>query len=126
MFSSTVFIELPRRRLGFRYSLGELKIHSHQYQGMVIDADQRIGSLFGLKTKLILKYERGVEDRLALIPEGRVKYSTTTTSHVSVSVELDTAWTTHAYQVDEVLGRLIDNGSLQSKLFLCYLHALTS
>ena len=46
--------------------------------------------------------------------------------HVSVSIELDTARTTQAYQVDEILGRLVDNGSLQSKLFLCYLHALTS
>ena len=124
--SSVVFIELPRRRLGFRYAPGESKIHSHQYQGMIIDTDQRIGTLSGLATKLILKHERGVEDRLALIPEGSVEYSMTMAGRVSVSIELDTAWTTHAYQVDEVLGRLIDNGSLQSKLFLCYLHALTS
>lgn len=124
--SSVVFIELPRRRLGFRYVPGESKIHSHQYQGMIIDTDQRIGTLSGLATKLILKHERGVEDRLALIPEGSVEYSMTMAGRVSVSIELDTAWTTHAYQVDEVLGRLIDNGSLQSKLFLCYLHALTS
>jgi hypothetical protein len=124
--SSVVFIELPRRRLGFCYAPGESKIHSHQYQGMIIDTDQRIGTLSGLANKLILKHDSGVEDRLALIPEGSVRYSATMTGHVCVSVELDTAWKTHAYQVDELLGRLIDNGSLQSKLFLCYLHALTS
>jgi hypothetical protein len=100
--SSVVFIELHRRRLDFCYAPGESKIHSHQYQEMIIDTDQRIGTLSG------------------------VEYSTTMTGHVSVSIELDTAWTTHAYQVDEVLGRLIENGSLQSKLFFCYLHALTA
>ena len=30
------------------------------------------------------------------------------------------------YQVDDVLGRLVDNGNLKSKLFKCYLHAVTS
>ena len=124
--SSDLFIELPRRRLGFHYTPGESKIYSHQYQGMIIDTDQQLGALYGLATKLILKHERGVEDRLVLIPEGNVAYSTTSTSHVSVSIELDTVRNTHAYQVDELLGRLIDDGSLQSKLFLCYLHALTS
>ncbi|KAL7770262.1 hypothetical protein CFE70_000195 [Pyrenophora teres f. teres 0-1] len=96
------------------------------YKEMVIDVDQQIGTLSGLATILVLKSEQGVENRLALILEGDVTYSTTAMGHVSVSVKLDTAWTTHAYQVDEILGRLIDNGSLQSKLFLCYLHALTS
>ncbi|KAE8836549.1 hypothetical protein HRS9139_04647 [Pyrenophora teres f. teres] len=124
--SCVVLIELPRRRLGFRYVPGDSKIYSHQYKEMVIDVDQQIGTLSGLATILVLKSEQGVENRLALILEGDVTYSTTAMGHVSVSVKLDTAWTTHAYQVDEILGRLIDNGSLQSKLFLCYLHALTS
>ncbi|OAL48858.1 hypothetical protein IQ07DRAFT_681560 [Pyrenochaeta sp. DS3sAY3a] len=124
--SLVVVIELPRRQLSFCFALGESKIHSRQYQGMIIDTDQRIGTLSGLANKLVLKHELGVEDRLVLIPEGSVEYSMTMTGHVSVSIELDTAWKIHAYQVDEVLGRLVDNGSLQSKLFLCYLHALTS
>ncbi|KAJ6191961.1 hypothetical protein J3E72DRAFT_399452 [Bipolaris maydis] len=124
--SSATLIELPRRRLGFHHTQGDSRIYSHQYKGMVVDTDQRIGTLSGLATILILKYEQGTEHRLVLIPEGGVTYSTTAMGHVSVSVRLDTAWKTHAYQVDEILGRLIDNGSLQSKLFLCYLHALTS
>lgn len=124
--SSTILIELPRRRLGFRYTLGEPKIHSHQYQGMIIDTDQRIGTLSGLINKLILKHEQRAKDRLVLIPESGVQYSMTTMGHVSVSIKLDSARRTHAYHIDEVLGRLIDNGNLQSKLFLCYLHALTS
>ncbi|RMZ68305.1 very large low complexity [Pyrenophora seminiperda CCB06] len=123
--SCSILIELPRRRLSFHYTPGKYEIHSHQYQGMIIDTDQQIGTLSGL-SKLILKHERRVEDRLALIPEGVVSFSTTETGCVSVWVELDTARATHAYQVDEVLGRLIDDGSLQSKLYLCYLHALTS
>lgn len=124
--SSKVSIELPRRQLGFYYTLGESKLHSHQYQGMIIDTDQRIGALSGLANKIILRHEGSLEDRLALIPEGSVEWSRTMTGHVSVSVNLDTAWMIHAYQIDRLLGRIIDNGSLQSKLFLCYLHALTS
>jgi len=123
---SAVLIDLPQRRLRFRYTPGELKIHSYQYQGMVIDTDQRIGTLTGLANKLILKHERRAQDRLALIPESSIEYSTTITGHISVSIKLDTASKTHAYHVDEVLGRLVDNGNLQSKLFLCYLYALTS
>jgi hypothetical protein len=32
----------------------------------------------------------------------------------------------HAYSLDDVLGRVLDTGDIQSKLWLCYLHALTS
>lgn len=93
---------------------------------MIIDTDQRIGTLYGLVNKLILKHERRAEDRLASIPESGVRYSMTTTGRVSVLIKLGSARKTHAYHIDEVLGRLIDNGNSQSKLFLCYLHALTS
>lgn len=91
---------------------------------MVIDTDQQMGKMSGLTIVLVLKVEHGIEHCLVLIPEGVVTYSRTTTGHVSVSTRLDTVFTTHAYQIDQLLGRLIDNGSLQSKLFLCYLHAL--
>ncbi|KAF2653745.1 hypothetical protein K491DRAFT_780118 [Lophiostoma macrostomum CBS 122681] len=124
--SSLILIELPRRRLDFHFTQGGSKIHSHQYQGMIIDSDQRIGTLAGLATKLILKHEWGREDRLVLIPEGTVRYSKTTIDHVYVFIELDSARNTHAYQVDEVVGRMLDNGNMQSKLFLCLLHAVTS
>jgi hypothetical protein len=30
------------------------------------------------------------------------------------------------FRINTALGRLVDNGSLQSKLFLCHLHAATS
>jgi hypothetical protein len=119
-------IELPRRRLGFHHKQGDSKIPSHEYKGMVIDTDQRMGTMSGLASVLVFKAEQGIEHRLALIAEGVVAYSRTTTGHVSVSTRLDAVCATHAYQVDQLLGRLIGNGSLQSKLLLCYLHALTS
>jgi hypothetical protein len=124
--SPILSIELPRRRLGFCHTQGDSKIYSRQYKGMIIDTDQRMGTMSGLASVLVLKSEHGIEHRLALIPEGDVTYSRTTTGHAFVSTRLDTVCTTHAYQIDELLGRLIDNGSLHSKLFLCYLHALSS
>ncbi|KAJ5471923.1 hypothetical protein N7539_008492 [Penicillium diatomitis] len=44
--------------------------------------------------------------------------------HVRVNVRCEAQW--HAYSIDERLGRFVDNGSLQSKLFLAYLYAITS
>ncbi|KAF1968390.1 hypothetical protein BU23DRAFT_514913 [Bimuria novae-zelandiae CBS 107.79] len=118
-------IELPRLKLGFEFGSREASIRSRQYQRMVLDPDQRIRTLIGLSSKLVLKPERGLADRLLLIPEGVVSY-TKESDHVRVSINPDTSTKTHAYQLDRLLGRIVDNGSLQSKLFLCYLHALTS
>ncbi|KAF2019066.1 hypothetical protein BU24DRAFT_439393 [Aaosphaeria arxii CBS 175.79] len=96
----TIDVELPRLQLSFFY------------RGLAVDPCQRLETLVGLTTKLVLK-------------EGTVTYSRTD-SHVSVSITLGPGGHTHAYHVDESIGRLLDDGSLHSKIYLCYLHALTS
>ncbi|KAF2638121.1 hypothetical protein P280DRAFT_91529 [Massarina eburnea CBS 473.64] len=125
MFDEQISIELPRLQLSFRVDSGTSSISSPLYPDMVIDTDQRIHSLVGLSAKLVLKHKLGDEDRMVLIPQGLVTY-TGTLDHVLVTIDPDTATKAHAYHVDLILGRLVDNGSLQSKLFLAYLHALTS
>ncbi|PVH93270.1 hypothetical protein DM02DRAFT_676940 [Periconia macrospinosa] len=122
---STTHISLPRLQLDFRFDLGQSTIYSSQYRGMVIDSNQQIGTLVGLNNKLVLKHNSGVVNRMVLIPEGLVSFGRFS-DHVRVSIDANTATKAHSYQIDATLGRIEDNGSLQSKLFLCYLHCLTS
>jgi hypothetical protein len=121
--SRSLDIEVPRLQLSFHLEYGGSQIHSRQYRGMFVDPYQEFGTLVGLSSKLVLKQVDG--DRLVLIPEGSVTYSKTV-DHVAISIDKNSMAKVHAYQLDTTLGRLVDNGNLQSKLFLCYLHALTS
>jgi hypothetical protein len=118
-------IDLPRSRLGFHLDHQGTQIESRQYHDMIIDRNQDIGTLVGLSSKLALRHINGAEDRVVLIPEGPVTCAKTS-AHVSVSVDKYFVKKVHAYLLNTTLGQIVDNGSIQSKLFLCYLHALTS
>ncbi|PHH64685.1 hypothetical protein CDD81_4126 [Ophiocordyceps australis] len=121
-----VSITLPRLKLAFRIECGSCDIISRQFKSMKIDQDQNIGTLIGLKNKLVLRKESDMA-RMVLIPEGNVAWDQSDEScHISVSIDVTEAKNLQAYRVDPHLGRLKDNGSLQSKLFLSYLHAVTS
>jgi hypothetical protein len=123
--TNTVSVDLPRLQMEFYFDIGHSLLHSRQYRGMFIDPNQRIGSLIGLSSKLVLKHIHQADDRLVLIPEGRVTLNTVSDS-VQVSIDANTTIKIHAYQIDNTLGRIVDNGSVESKLVLCHLHALTS
>ncbi|KAK2770590.1 hypothetical protein CKAH01_14643 [Colletotrichum kahawae] len=97
---------------------------------MSIDSCQSVGALIGLKDQLVLtnhdRHDPALSPvRKVLISEGKVLHAATK-GHIQVVIEKDCKREAHAYDVDNQLGRLISNGSCQSKLFLCYLHALTS
>ncbi|KAJ6005943.1 hypothetical protein N7451_003887 [Penicillium sp. IBT 35674x] len=122
--SSSLHIELPRLRLEFILESHSSAIQSRQYPGMSIDANQSLDSLIGLHNKLLLK-DYDSHDQVILIPEGTVSWARYD-NHVHVEIGWQAVTKIHAYSIDHQLGRLLDNGSLQSKLFLTYLHALTS
>ena len=124
--SNSTAIEAPRLKLDFHLANGEDAIYSRQYRGMIIDSDQRIGTLVGLTSKLVLRRAKQAHDRIVLIPEGAVSYRKTSSHHTAVSIGRQDDTVVHAYQLDPILGRVLDNGAVQSKLMLCYLHALTS
>ncbi|KAK1584813.1 LOW QUALITY PROTEIN: uncharacterized protein LY79DRAFT_591979 [Colletotrichum navitas] len=120
--TSSVTVELPRARLEFSHTPGHPSIHSRQFRGMMVDSDQSVGALIGLKDKLVLKSDQSDHPwtptcRKVLVLEGKVSFSKAN-DHVNVRIARG-ASTVHAYQVDSRLARL-------SSLFLCYLHALTS
>ena len=59
-----------------------------------------------------------VDGDVLLKPEG---------PHVRVHIDTSTQHLSyHLYHIDCQIGRLVDNGSLKSKLFKCYLHAVTA
>lgn len=91
---------------------------------MSIDADQSLDMLLGLRNKLVLVHETS-KDRLALVPEGNVSWNRDG-DHMAVHIDWQPDSRVHTFLIDRQLGRLADNGSLQSKLHLCYSHALTS
>lgn len=116
-------IELPRLNLEFSLKRGTQSVVSRKLRGLEIDRNQSIGTLVGLKTKLVLRNPLNNERKVA-IPFGNVAVSRYG-DHVSVTISPNSE-SPHVYKVDEVLQRLTDNGSLLSKLFLCYLHGLTA
>jgi hypothetical protein len=121
----TVTVEMPRVQLVFYFQHGNSLLHSREYRGMVVDSDQRLGTLSGLSSKLVLVHTGDTRERSVLIPEGSVSFQNTS-NHVAVGVNQDTTVKVHAYAIDRTIGRITDNGSLQGKLYLAYLHALTS
>ncbi|KAK2038276.1 hypothetical protein LZ31DRAFT_479197 [Colletotrichum somersetense] len=127
--SRPVRIDLHRSRLDFTLRPGTASVISRQYRGMSIDSCQSIGTLIGLQDKLVLKADPRhpalptVRKVLAL--EGALTYNSRR-GHVQVRIGKGFDQRIHAYDIDEKLGRLVSNGNRQSKLFLCYLHTITS
>jgi hypothetical protein len=129
----SVLINLPRLQLDFHLEPHDRKIQSRQHRGMIVDPDQTMGTLVGLISKLVLKSTNSFQDRLVLIPVPRTHDSLAVTyiqvpgqHHMSVAVNKDQAHGIYTYSLDTVLGRIQDGGDLQRKLFLAFLHAITS
>lgn len=118
-----VDIELPRFQLEFWSNQESDKVHSRQFRDMHIDPCQSIGVLVGLESKLVLTDSR--QRRKLLLPSGQAQWHGSE-NHIRVFIPYGISKKVHPYDIDTLLGRLVDNGSLQSKLILCYLHALTS
>lgn len=119
-------IKMPRLQLEFTLNKGELAIISRQFRGMQIDSDQRTGTLVGLKSKLVMKDTRNSENRMMVIPEGNINFQANPEGHISVDVTYGTANRVQRYWIDSQLRHLVGNATAQSKLYLAYMHALTS
>jgi hypothetical protein len=122
--SKTLNVELPRLRLEFSLHSQCSVIQSRQYPGMSVDSIQLLRCLTGLRSKLLLT-NYNTKGQVVLIPEGDVSWEKQH-DHVEVKVIWQPEPKLYAYSVDDRLGWLVADGSLQGKLFLAYLHALTS
>ncbi|KAL8878644.1 MAG: hypothetical protein Q9198_003590, partial [Flavoplaca austrocitrina] len=95
----------------------------------IIDKDQSVGTLIGLRSRLVLCAHGGRSrklDRVVLVPQGSVS---TEIDGWHVGVDITTAsHNVHCFRFrhDSILKRLEGDGSLVSNLDQAYLHALTS
>lgn len=123
-------IRVPNLRLEFLYKSKESFIESRQFRDMHIDLDQSTGTLIGLKSKLVLSSNRQPASRTVLIPEGEVQHEEKTfghhVHHTIVRVVHGSARRVQPYKLDDLLGRLVGSTRAESKLYLAYVHALTS
>ncbi|KAK3721140.1 hypothetical protein LTR37_003430 [Vermiconidia calcicola] len=119
-----VRVDILTLQLGFSLEPGSVAVQSREFRGMSVDEDQSLGTLVGFSNKLLLRSATHTK-RMVLLPEGRVSYKATG-SHVRVTVDKPSITKVHPLDIDLRLGRLVDNGSFQGKLFVAYLHALTA
>jgi hypothetical protein len=119
-------IYLPRHDLTFYLTSSSL-LECQSFPGLVIDTNYRgIGTLIGLRTVISLRSNDRLSQRKILIPKGALSSAQGTYGHPLTSIDLKEARGYFVYEVDEVLGRLHGTRSIESDLFLAYLHALTS
>ncbi|KAK3671302.1 hypothetical protein LTR78_008762 [Recurvomyces mirabilis] len=118
-------VNIPTLRLGFTLCEGAESIESKEYRSMIVDSDQTAKTLIGLHSKLVLKSLKRA-DRLILIPESSTVDHEYVDGHTVLKVPRYSITRVHAVHVDSLLGRIADNGDLGAKLYLAYLHALTS
>jgi hypothetical protein len=121
-------VSLPRMRLMF-FVNEHSELECRSIPGYVIDKFQSCGTMFGLKNQLVLRPSNQSSEmpRRVIIPQGSVAFGLDGDfSRVSISTGSARHVSWHDYTIDNDLGRLTGNVSLRSKLYQCYLHALTS
>ncbi len=124
-------VTLPRLHLSFFVNqISELECRS--IPGYVVDETQSIGTMFGLKTRLVLcpshaSPEGYLLPRRVIIPQGDISFAQHEDfASVSISTGADKHVRWYEYIIDINLRCLTSNSGLSSKLYACYLHALTS
>ncbi|KAI9432130.1 hypothetical protein H4582DRAFT_2062144 [Lactarius indigo] len=121
-------VSLNRLHLAF-FVNGDSELECRSMPGYVVDKLQSCGTMFGLRNQLTLRpnNESMESPRRVIIPQGDIEF-VLNGDFANVSIKTGTAqhvkW--HEYTIDTDLGRLTGNVSLLSKLYQCYLHALTS
>ncbi|KAL1893975.1 hypothetical protein Sste5346_006116 [Sporothrix stenoceras] len=122
--TNSLEIELPRLGISFLLAAGSDLLECRQFRDYAVATSQDVGTLVGLQSKLVVEHKLSAK-KMVLIPGGQIEFKTTS-GHTSVSVVHGTADRVQAYEIDDLLGSVVDNGDLPSKVLLCYLHALTS
>jgi hypothetical protein len=129
--SHSLEVWLPRLRLSFFANTnGELECRS--IPGYVIDSTQSCGTIFGLRNKLVFcprpsSPEKPPLPRRVIIPQGKVSFKKDGNfANIRITTEAVPHVRWHEYTIDTDLRCLRSNSSLNSKLYQCYLHALTS
>jgi hypothetical protein len=126
--SAELEIILPRLNLNIFLNENE-ELEFRQFRGMVVDQNQSLDTLIGLKNRLVLRH-KDVEScvrRKLVIPYGEVTYGIIG-HHVEVAIDtgLGDKVAYFTYDVDRTLCQLTSDTTLLSRLYKIYLNALTS
>ncbi|KAL9640124.1 MAG: hypothetical protein Q9204_000841 [Flavoplaca sp. TL-2023a] len=126
-FDGQFQVFLPR--LGFHFFKNSKGAMECQELRKIIDNDQSLGTLIGLRSRLILcaQGERSRKlDRVVLVPQGTVS-TEIDGSHIAVHITASKR-NVHCFRFrhDSILRGLEGDANLISKLYQVYLHALTS
>ena len=129
--TQTLEISLPRLHLSF-FVNKNWELECRSVPGYVVDKTQSCGTMFGLRNKLILcpgstNLDEPLMQRRVIIPQGQIYFKSSgnfPNAYMDTSGEGPVRW--HEYTIDTDLGCLRGDTSLISKLYQCYLHALTS
>ncbi|KAK6354034.1 hypothetical protein TWF730_008454 [Orbilia blumenaviensis] len=124
---NSVTFSLPRYKLDF-FLRESCVIECRGLRGWVIDQDQNIGTFIGLRSFLKLRqYDMGFDKESVLIPYGKIEAGKSGNGHCSVTILPPAMDRSYAlYQIDRILNRVVDDGSLKARYTRLYLHALCS
>jgi hypothetical protein len=121
-------ISLPRYNLTFSLT-AQGDLHSLSHRGYLVDTTQDVGTLYGLSNMLVLRSPSAASQKRRLIlPIGSFESTSDGNTHPNVTIAIDPDAMSvkyHLYEVDDILGRLLDT-TLLSRLYRLYLHSLTS
>ena len=122
-------LEVALPRLDLRFFLnakGDMECYELR---KIVDPDQSLGTLIGLRSRLILCGSEAIarnHDRLLIIPEGEISLSRSS-SHVRVNISpCNNRARIFRYQIDATLQYPRPGADKLGNLYIAYLHALTS
>ena len=126
--NGNLIVSLPRYKLNF-FVGADGSLECKELPGMVVSRKQSIGTLHGLTNKLVLDPKDTNAVRKLVLPDGQITVSLMA-PHQKVTIlpcqDPGQQITMFLYDVDELIGRLVGDGTVTSWYFLAYLHAVTS
>jgi len=120
-------IYMPRHDLSFQLTASG-QLESLSIPGYVVSQTRMgIGCLFGLDNLLSLHPVKHRENALKiLVPRGTLLLKAGLHGHPNLTIDVGDHGGYFAYDIDDLLGRLVGNRTIESDLYLVKLHAFTS
>ncbi|KAF3267413.1 hypothetical protein TWF217_000476 [Orbilia oligospora] len=122
---SLVNFILPRYKLDFFLNESD-SIECRSIRGLIVDQNQNVGTLIGLKSFLKLRPNgKASAQECMLLPYGDVMACKAKSGHASVFIEAPESDRNYAvYHIDRVMNKLVDDGTMKARYTRLYLHAV--